>query len=335
MNPLIQRRLDEVSRSFAMCIPQLVPPFQDQVALAYLLFRVIDTVEDAPFADRSLQQLQFERMRTVLRKMPPEAEIAQFVASFPPGLTDGERALLADTPALLAEAYALPAAAREVMFHAMDRMAVGMATYTRRRVPMRLVDLEDVTRYCCFVAGLVGEMLTKLWAIDHKEPAPPMPLAYHFGVFLQKVNILKDQDEDEAAGRYFIPDRDELLASLRADARGALAYLQALPASERGYRTFCGWSLMLGLVTVAQLDEKRESRRAQTQELLARTAAIACDNNALARQFAELMPRLPEVTPRPPRPKPESAAWFRGMLRAPLTDAELASLGIAVSRPIS
>ena len=45
-----QHWLDVVSRSFALCIPQLDAPFRDHVALAYLLFRVLDTVEDAPFA---------------------------------------------------------------------------------------------------------------------------------------------------------------------------------------------------------------------------------------------------------------------------------------------
>ena len=179
----------------------------------------------------------------------------------------------------------------------MDRMALGMAAYARRPMPLCLVDLEDVTRYCCFVAGLVGEMLTELWAFDSSAPAPRFALAYHFGLFLQKVNILKDQDEDEAAGRFLVPDYTALCASLGADARGALAYLQALPPSERGYRTFCAWALMMGLVTVAQLDQPRQSRRAQTQELLARTAEIACDNAALGRQFVELMPELPPVEP--------------------------------------
>ena len=46
-----QRHLDGVSRSFALCIPQLDQPFQERVALSYLLLRVLDTVEDAPFAD--------------------------------------------------------------------------------------------------------------------------------------------------------------------------------------------------------------------------------------------------------------------------------------------
>jgi len=39
-----------------------------------------------------------------------------------------------------------------------------------RRPTLRLVDLEDVSRYCCIVAGLVGEMLTQLWGLDRETP---------------------------------------------------------------------------------------------------------------------------------------------------------------------
>ena len=167
-----------------------------------------------------------------------------------------------------------------------------------------------------------------------------MALAYQFGVFLQKLNILKDQREDEESGRFLIPDRRELLASLRDHAPGALAYLQAIPLAERGYRIFCAWSLMMGATTVraldGALDGARTSRRAETAALLAQTAAIAQDNAALARQFAELMPRLPEPVDHVHqihRAKPESIEWFRASLDAPLTDAELRGLGVELPVP--
>jgi phytoene/squalene synthetase len=208
-------------------------------------------------------------------------------------------------------------------------MANGMAAYSRRPLPLRLVDLEDVSRYCCFVAGVVGEMLTQLWACGGDDVAPPIPLAYHFGLFLQKVNILKDQAEDEAAGRFLVPDRLGLLASLSGDASGALAYLQTLPPHrDRGYRTFCAWSLMLGAVTVDQLAQPKASRRAETAALLARTAEIVHDNAALALQFAELLPPLPARAHVAPLPKPESGTWFRDTLAARMTDADLRRLGI-------
>src|SRR5467141_1218136 len=326
------RHLDAVSRSFALCIPQLDQPLRDQVALSYLLLRVLDTVEDAPFADRALQQRQFTAFRQFLVKMPTRAQIDAFRASFPAGLSDGERNLLADTEAFFEDAHELSPGARSVVLSAMDRMARGMAAYAQRPVPLRLLDLEDVCRYCCIVAGLVGELLTDLWALGGGAP-PRMAFAYRFGVFLQKVNILQDQAEDEAAGRFLVPHRRELLASLRADAEGALSYLTSLPRGERGYRTFCAWSLMLGATSLAQLDGPRESRRAQTMALLGRTAEIAQDDEALRRQFAELLPELPEVRRRQPLGKPESADWFVRMLDAPLRPEELAEIGALQADP--
>jgi phytoene/squalene synthetase len=327
-----QRHLDAVSRSFALCIPQLEPPFRDRVALSYLLLRVLDTVEDAPFPDRLVQQRLFTTFQKFLQKRPGLAEIDAFRASLPDGLSDAERALLADTEALLEDAHDLPAPARKVVLGATARMAQGMAAYARRGHPLRLLDVEDVCRYCCFVAGLVGELLTRLWALRGDKP-PSMLSAYRFGLFLQKVNILKDQRDDEAVGRFLVPERQELLASLRGDAQGALAYLTALPREERGYRIFCAWSLMLGAAALAQLDGPRESRRAETAKLLARIAEIAQDDEALRRQFIALIPRLPEPRPRMPAEKPESASWFVRTLAAPMSVEELIELGALSGAP--
>ncbi|MFT3698034.1 MAG: squalene/phytoene synthase family protein [Kofleriaceae bacterium] len=322
-----QQRLDRVSRSFALCIPQLQAPFREQVALAYLLLRVLDTVEDAPFTDKHEQSEQFERLRGMLVARPTPDEIQLFATHFPI-LNDAERSLVDDTAALFEDAWSLDPSVRLAMFSAIDRMAEGMAAYTRRPTPLHMVDVEDVTRYCCFVAGLVGEMLTRLWKVQHEgEPAPTMALAYQFGVFLQKVNILKDQQEDEAVGRFFVPDRQALLASLRIHAQGALQYIQALPPTDRGYRIFCAWSLMMGASTISSLDV-RTSRRDETVKILQRTAEAATDNAALGRLLAELMPRLPELSTKPPLPKPESPAWFKASLAAPLNETELQRLGL-------
>ena len=320
-----QAHLDAVSRSFALCIPQLPAPFREQVALSYLLLRVLDTVEDAPFSDRLLQARQFDAFRRFLREKPSPERIEQFRGGFPAALTEGERALLADTDAFLDDAYDLQPAVRAAMFDPIDRMAEGMALYAKRPGGVRLVDLEDVVRYCCIVAGLVGELLTRLWALEGDAP-PKILDAYHFGLFLQKVNILKDQAEDEAAGRFFVPDRRELLSSLRADAEGALEYLTRLPRQARGYRTFCAWSLMLGAASLAQ-DGARESRRLQTLALLGRTAELAQDDKALRRQFAELMPPLPELQPRPPVEKPAAETRVFRRLIATLDENELRRIG--------
>jgi phytoene/squalene synthetase len=324
-----QAHLDAVSRSFALCIPQLEQPFRQRVALAYLLFRVLDTVEDAPFADRQEQQRLFEEFRTLLRERPTNGRAGQLAHAFPSGLTAAEAELLQVSDLLFADAWELPEEARGILLGALDRMAQGMAAYARRGQLLRLVDVEDVSRYCCFVAGVVGEMLTRLWALDGGKP-PSMLAAYRFGLYLQKVNILKDQREDEAAGRFLVPDRGALLASLRDDARGALEYLTTLPRDARGYRTFCAWSLMLGATALSQLDAPAQSRRAETLSLLGRTAEIVDDDAALSRLFRELLPPLPESRPEPPARKPETTEWFVRALGAPLSPADLSALGAVV-----
>src|SRR5712691_3338572 len=96
-----QYHLDAVSRSFALCIPQLASPFRERVALSYLLLRVLDTVEDAPFANKLVQQRQFEVFRGFLRKPPRTAAVDAFRAAFPALLTDAERELLEVTGVLL------------------------------------------------------------------------------------------------------------------------------------------------------------------------------------------------------------------------------------------
>jgi len=260
--------------------------------------------------------------------MPAKADVNAFVAAFPAELVERDRRLLVHTSALLEDVHGLPEAVRTTILRTTDRMAEGMAAYTRRASRLRLLDVEDVARYCCFVAGLVGGMLTELWAHGNPEPPPSLVLAYHFGLFLQKVNILKDQREDEAAGRFLVPDRAELLASLGRDAHGALEYLKALPRRDRGYRTFCAWCLMMGAATIAQLDEPKRSHRAATADLLARTAAVVNDNAALVRQFTELMPSLPALALRAPLAKPESIEWFREALPTRFDDAELERLGV-------
>ena len=43
----VETLLQKTSRTFALTIPHLPQPTRDEVAIAYLLFRLIDTFEDA------------------------------------------------------------------------------------------------------------------------------------------------------------------------------------------------------------------------------------------------------------------------------------------------
>src|SRR6202022_2747042 len=111
---------------------------------------------DAAFPDKSLQQRQFNAFRQLLANRPGVAQIDAFRSSFPAGITEGERNLLADTEAFIEDYPQLPAAARGIVFSAIDRMAQGMAGYARRSQPLRRVDFEKGSRYCSVARGVGG-----------------------------------------------------------------------------------------------------------------------------------------------------------------------------------
>ena len=78
---------------------------------------------------------------------------------------------------------------------------------------MRLADLDDLERYCYFVAGTVGNMLTELF--EPTMPSLPAEVrlslrerAVSFGLGLQMVNVVKDVATDFTERRAcFLPMR--------------------------------------------------------------------------------------------------------------------------------
>lgn len=90
------------------------------------------------------------------------------------------------------------------------KMGAGMASYieasTTSPLSMRL--WQDYDLYCHFVAGVVGEGLSRLFSESGVERAwlgDQLSLSNHMGLFLQKTNIIRDYAEDCAEGRHFWP----------------------------------------------------------------------------------------------------------------------------------
>lgn len=295
-NDFYQPHLDRVSRSFALCIQQLPQPLRDRVALSYLLCRVLDTVEDSPWHDVGLRAEQDAQLEAFVRALPGPGEVERWAARFPAQIPEGERLLLADARALLTELHGLEPSVAGPIRETVLRMAAGMRHHAARDGALRLTHLAEVNRYCYFVAGVVGELLTALFLLDPPASPPPPALrrdAIHFGLFLQKVNLLKDQREDEREGRFLVPDREQLLASLRENGQGAIDYLTALPTSARGYRVFCAWSLFLGLGSLPFIAEGAKIPRSATLQLLAAIEPLAQDDAALRKAGDEALARLP------------------------------------------
>ena len=92
------------------------------------------------------------------------------------------------------------------------KMGRGMADFAALatpEMPVAEVDsISDYDLYCHYVAGLVGEGLSGLFASSGKERswiADQLTLSNSLGLLLQKTNILRDVKEDVDEGRGFWP----------------------------------------------------------------------------------------------------------------------------------
>lgn len=243
------------SRTFALSIPRLPEPLRREVTVAYLLFRIADTFEDAAEWPKTRRLAALEAFARLVEAVaegdgealadPLRAEAdglaGDWIAGQPPSRHEGYLDLLHAAPAVL-EAHAdLPPSARRIVAHHTARTARGMAGFVARHDAagrLELTDLEDLRRYCYVVAGIVGELLTELFVLEEPVLEPVCGAlrarAARFGEALQLVNILKDAASDAQEGRTYLPQAvgpDPVFALARRDLRTAGDYVGVLQRS--------------------------------------------------------------------------------------------------------
>jgi len=71
--------------------------------------------------------------------------------------------------------------------------------------PRRIVQFEELYKYCYQVASVVGLTITHVFGFDSAEA---LPLAEKCGIAFQLTNILRDVREDAGLGRVYLPEED-------------------------------------------------------------------------------------------------------------------------------
>jgi farnesyl-diphosphate farnesyltransferase len=279
--------LQGVSRSFALTIPLLPREVYPVVANAYLLCRIADTFEDEPALTPAQKRYFSDRfVAAVAGQGSPE----QFAAALTPLLSERTSApvheLIRCTPRVIAITRGFSARQQQALLHTVRLMARGMAEFQERKNLCGLDDLDALTRYGYYVAGVVGEMLTTLFCDYSMEMArhrdPLLAMAVSFGQGLQMTNILKDIWDDRRRGICWLP-RDvfaevgvdlstlapgrqrerfalglaRLLGITHAHLRDALAYTLLVPRTETGIREFCLWAIGMAMLTLRNINRHR------------------------------------------------------------------------------
>ncbi len=259
--------LERTSRTFALTIPLLDEPLATDVGLAYLLFRIADTLEDAPLWGRDVRMAALDSFGEWLVGEDAERSWLTTVASSPPTADAGCLALLSR-----AEGVRMSVAQRGeelALSITMDvvRTSSKMAEFVARQTDQGgivLTDLADLREYCYAVAGIVGELLTEMFLKRDPSLEPErdalMDLAPAFGEGLQLVNILKDADADRSEGRSYLPkgvDRAEVLALARTDLARANDYVNVLKLAGASAQVlaFCELPVRLADATLDRLEQ--------------------------------------------------------------------------------
>jgi farnesyl-diphosphate farnesyltransferase len=293
----IDRLLVRTSRTFALAIPELPEPLRREVGVAYLLFRIADTFEDAtrwPRADRLAALAAFDRLlgapaqagsRASPRPLDEARGLAESWVDARPCDHEGYLELLAAVPGVLGELDVIKPSRRAAIVRHTLRTSQGMAEFVSAGTEdgnLRLGTLGDLQHYCYIVAGIVGELLTELF-LDFAPSVERVrqtlvERAARFGEGLQLVNILKDADSDARHGRVYLPPelpRSRILALARADLDAATEYVLALQSAgaPRGLVGFTALPVLLARATLDLVERAGPGRsisRADVAELVGR-----------------------------------------------------------------
>ncbi len=194
--------LDKTGRSFSSVVKELHPELLLPVCVFYLILRGLDTIEDDTSIPLEIKEPPLRDFKDYL-----EQDGWTFTGNRP---EDKDRQLLVQFDNVIAEFRNIKRVYQAIIKDITDKMGNGMADFARKAAfgDAGVNTVEEYDLYCWYVAGVVGEGLTRLFVEAGLGEAT---LINHFhlyksmGLLLQKNNIIRDVREDHDDGRRFWP----------------------------------------------------------------------------------------------------------------------------------
>ncbi|KAE8449523.1 Delta(24)-sterol C-methyltransferase [Mollisiaceae sp. DMI_Dod_QoI] len=194
--------LNLTSRSFSSVIQELNPELLVPVALFYLILRGLDTIEDDMTIPLENKERNLRNFQDIM-----EQDGWTFTENGP---NEKDRELLVHFDVVITEFKLVKPAYREIILDITKKMGNGMADYANNAEHNvnGVNTIKDYEMYCHYVAGLVGDGLTRLF-VESQLANPALlkrpELSESMGQFLQKTNIIRDIREDFDDKRRFWP----------------------------------------------------------------------------------------------------------------------------------
>jgi len=273
--PFCDGILPDVSRSFALIIPRCPEPIDRALCVAYLICRIVDTIEDDPSLSDEQRPLLYDAFLSAFEEPEDKARTAAFIAAWPAIPEDAYGRLIRGTRDVLAAFGTLPANFQTPIRACVRDMTGGMravrAVETVDGIRFMCRDLSELEQYCHYVAGVVGIMSTALFQTRFDAgtftPTPEWrEQGRHLGLGLQMTNIIKDFHVDGERGVSFIParyvdftqpaqkllpeGRTQLIRQTITHLDAGLRYVCGIPGGETGIRAFLLGSLLPAIATL-------------------------------------------------------------------------------------
>ena len=276
----IWEALPDISRTFAFTIPKLPKEVALDLAVAYAVCRIIDTIEDSDLPNEKKKSLM-ELLIKVLSEPRPKLEEfkdAMRVLSGDPKYME----LVGKTGKVLGALRSRPKEVQEII----TKNAIVMAEGFVEDGVQNIKTLSEQNKYCFYAAGIVGHIITELFGyygyLTKEQVVEMLPLAEANGLALQKVNIMKDILEDIKDGRRYWPAEllakygltyenlgsrehmDEslkVLEELHEDVKPyfakSLEYINKLPQKPKGLRIFCANNILMAIATTRTITNSK------------------------------------------------------------------------------
>ena len=198
--------LNLTSRSFAAVVQALHPSLRLPICIFYLVLRGLDTIEDDMSLDLGFKCRELEQFYAHLSEEGRDWTFDQCAES------EKDRVLLLEFYHVTRTFLTLRPEYQEIIRDITLRMGKGMSEFANK---ITVETVQEWDLYCHYVAGLVGIGLCRMFSVSGLEDPDLADLALgvdgmggeanKMGLFLQKVNILRDYLEDLNSSRTFWP----------------------------------------------------------------------------------------------------------------------------------
>lgn len=260
--------LDLVSRSFALAIPLLDKNKKIKVEVQYLLARIIDTIEDSMHEVKDKETLITGFINILKTANTENLENFKKVA-ISKTVNENDKILIENLDIVLKAFFNFPIEIKNMSISYLKEMGYGMIYYQDHII----TSFDDLNDYCYYVAGTVGLYLTELTRLSDglnldKEKAKKL------GIFLQKINIIKDAKMDYNEKRVFWPSSlfdnenpapyfediaymdksleilNKMIENATNEFKSSIEYIMSIEKKAQGYRRFCLVSVLMGYETL-------------------------------------------------------------------------------------